>query len=106
MYHRGARGLGEQRVDRRRAQPRLWLISTQNRYSVYRACIGMYPGARPKSLCDDTIPVDTREIHHDRYNVSDARWSHTTHGTLICVSKLYYLQLNISNARAGGRARA
>ena len=32
---------------------------------MYRACIGMYPGARPKSLCDDTIPVDTREIHHD-----------------------------------------
>ena len=32
---------------------------------MYRACIGMYRGARPKSLCDDTIPVDTREIHHD-----------------------------------------
>ena len=32
---------------------------------MYRACIGMYPGARPKSLCDDTIPVDTRDIHHD-----------------------------------------
>ena len=46
------------------------LVFTLNTYlrhciCMYRACIGMYPGARPKSLCDDTIPVDTREIHHD-----------------------------------------
>ena len=46
------------------------LVFTLNTYlrhciRMYRACIGMYPGARPKSLCDDTIPVDTREIHHD-----------------------------------------
>ena len=46
------------------------LVFTLNTYlrhciGMYRACIGMYPGARPKSLCDDTIPVDTREIHRD-----------------------------------------
>ena len=45
----------------------VFTLNTYLRHCIgmYRACIGMYPGARPKSLCDDTIPVDTREIHHD-----------------------------------------
>ena len=45
----------------------VFTLNTYLRHCIgmYRACIGMYRGARPKSLCDDTIPVDTREIHHD-----------------------------------------